>query len=398
MGNEHIARKQEIGIAKEATSGTAIEMTSGVWFPKMSGAFKPKFVTDSDKSAWGTIAETRENQTVQQTTEVTLTGIARDISLGHILMGAFGSAYPCVRFQPASITGTFVEGETVTETTSTATGTLRRADQSTTPKSLYIEPLTGTFTGGQTLTGGTSGATCAGGTIQTPSALRDHLFRVLNNNTHPTYTIYNHDPIGDERATYCALDQLDIEIVAGKFITITAKYVGKALATTTSQTPSYTTTTYALLPKHANFFFASAYSGIANATATAISRCKFTIKKNTEVYQAIGSTDVNSIHNKQWSIEGMIELLYTAVTERNYVVNSTKVAARIVVANTDATIGSGANPTFQLDIPKCSFKEWDRTSDNDALVKQTLSFEGEYDTGRSLVAEAILRNTQVTAY
>lgn len=396
MANEHIGRKQEIGIGKESTSGTSV--AASVWFPKMSGAFKPKFVIDSDKSAWGTIAELREDQTVQQTTEVSLTGIARDISLGHILMAAFGSAYACVRFQPASITGTFVEGETITETTSGATATLRRLDSSTTPISMYLDPLAGTLTGGQTLTGGTSGATCSGGTIQSPSALRDHVFRMLNNNTHPSYSIYNHDTIGDEKALYCMLDQLDVEIVSGKFMTITAKYIGKKLVSASTQTPSYTTTTYPLLPKHANFYFSATYAGIANATALAISRCKFTIKKNTEVYQALGSTDVNSIHNKQWSIEGMIELLYTAVTQRDYVVNSTKLSARIVVANTDATIGSAANPTFQLDIPKCAFKEWDRTSDNDQLVKQTLTFAGEYDTGRSLVAEAVLRNTQVTAY
>lgn len=396
MSNEHIGRKQEIGLGKESTSGTSV--AAAIWFPKTSGVFKPKFVIDSDKSAWGTIAELREDQTVQQTTEVTLTGIARDISIGHLLMAAFGSSYPCVRFQPASITGTFVEGETVTESTSLATGTLRRLDSSTTPISIYIEPLSGTFTGGQTLTGGTSGATCSGGTIQTPSALRDHVFRMLNNNTHPSYSIYNHDAIGDEKSLYCMLDQLDIEFVAGKFCMVTAKFIGKKIVSASAQSPSYTTTTYPLLPKHANFYFSSAYSGIANASAVAISRCKITIKKNTEVYQALGSTDVNSIHNKQWSIEGMIELLYTAVTQRDYVVNSTKQSARIVVANTDATIGSSANPTLQIDIPRAAFREWDRTSDNDGLVKQTLSFAGEYDTGRSLTAEAVLRNTQVTAY
>lgn len=396
MANEHIGRKQEIGIGKESVSGTAV--SASAWIPKVSGVFKPKFVVDSDKSAWGTIAELRENQTVQQTTEVSLTTILRDILAGHLLMGAFGTSYPCVRFSPASITGTFVEGEVVTESVSTATGTLRRADQTTTPKFLYIEPLSGTFTGSQTLTGGTSGATCAGGTIQTPSALRDHVFRMKNDNTHPSYTIYNHDAIGDERALYCMLDQLDIELVSGKFCQVTAKYMGKKLASTGAQTPSYSTTQFPLLPKHCNFYFASDFSGIGSATALAITRCKITIKKNVEAYQALGSTDVNSIHNKQWSIEGMIELLYNSVTQRDYVVNSTTQAARIAIINTDQTIGSATNPSLQLDIPTCSFREWDRTSDNDALVKQTLSFEGQYDTTRSLVAEAALRNTQVTAY
>lgn len=397
MANEHIGRKQEIGLGKESVaSGTAA--AAAVWIPKASGAFAPKVVVDSDKSAWGTIAELREDQTVQVTTEVTLTAILRDIFSGHLLMGAFGASYPCVRFSPASITGTFVEGETVTESTSTATGTLRRADQTTTPKYLYIEPLSGTFTGGQTLTGGTSGATCAGGTIISPASLRDHVFRMLNSNTHPSYTIYGHDVVSDDRATYCMLDQLDIELVAGKFCMVTAKYIGKKLASTSAQAPTYTTTQYPFLAKHANFYFSSTWAGIGAASAVNISRLKITIKKNVEVYQAIGATDVTSIHNKQWSVDGTVELLYNAVTQRDYVLNSTKQTLRFIIANTDQTIASTANPTLQFDIPTAAIKEFARTSDNDALVKQTLGFSAEFDTSRALTAEATLRNTQITAY
>src|SRR5258708_356718 len=109
-------------------------------------------------------------------------------------MGGWGLAYPCVKFPiPGAITGTYVEGEVITQSVSSATGTLRRLDAGGTSKCLYIEPLTGTFTSGNTLTGGTSGATCTGGTIESPATVRHHVFRRANTNNHPSYTIYGQD-------------------------------------------------------------------------------------------------------------------------------------------------------------------------------------------------------------
>ncbi len=135
-----------------------------------------------------------------------------------------------------SITGTYVEGETITESTSSATGTLRRLDAGGSSKVLYIEPVSGTFVGGgKTLTGGTSGATCTNGTIESPSAIRWHVFRRLNTNNHPAYTIYNNDPVtGDERAAYCMLDSLEIEAVSNDYVKFSAKFKGLKKASTTS--------------------------------------------------------------------------------------------------------------------------------------------------------------------
>src|SRR5690242_13618764 len=107
MANEHVGRKQSIGLGKERTAGTAV--AASVWIPKISGAFTAKAESAVDEGSYGIIDKVKEVQTVKNLTEIQFSGIARDIYFGHLLMAAFGTAYNCVAFPiPGSITGTFV--------------------------------------------------------------------------------------------------------------------------------------------------------------------------------------------------------------------------------------------------------------------------------------------------
>ncbi len=66
---------------------------------------------------------------------------------------------PDVEIAVSGGSGTFTDGETVTETTSGATGRFHQIDAD---GNMELTVLTGTFTGGETLTGGTSGGTRTG--------------------------------------------------------------------------------------------------------------------------------------------------------------------------------------------------------------------------------------------
>jgi hypothetical protein len=122
------------------------------------------------------------------------------------------------------------------------------------------------------------------------------------------------------------------------------------------------------------------------------------IEKNVEPYFAFGSTSPASIHNKEFIVRGDMELLYNETNTRDYLTNSTARAMRLTITN-PAIIGSAASPTFQVDMPLVQFEDWDRTTDNGDLVKQTVGFVATMDlSGRSLSAEAILQNVQTTAY
>lgn len=398
MPTTHIGRLQQIGLGKESTPGTAVAPT--FWLPKNSGSLSSDPVTLEDDAAYGSIEKTREVQTVKNMSAIELSAVARHEFFGNLLLAAFGLGYACVKIPISSLSGNYSIGETVTESTSGATGVVRRIDESdSSAPALYLDPASGTFTGGETLTGGTSGATSTGGTIESPAAVAHHVFRVGNNNNHPTFTIAADDPNLEEHSAYCMLDSLEFEVMAGEYARFTSTWKGKKITTTTGLTPSYDTDEAAFLGKHATFKQAADHDSLTAASAVAIRRIKIVITKNLLDYQGIGDDDIASLHNGEFEVSGDMDLKYDAATYRDYVVDSTKRAMRINIKNTDATtIGSAAKPELQFDMPVVAFTEFSRTNENGQIVEQTLGFKPQYDSTRGLSIEALLVNGLVTDY
>jgi hypothetical protein len=373
-----------------------------MYLPKAKGLAVHKIKYEYDQSAYGNIDKNREAYIVEKWTDFTVTDTEpRDVLIGHLLLAKYGLEYPCVKFPiPGSITGTFVEGEVVTETTSSATGTLRRLDDGGSSKALYIEPLSGTFQGAKLLTGGTSGATATGGTIESPSAVRHHIFRRANTNNHTSYTIYGSDPVtGAERAAYCMLDTLDFDFNPKDIVKFAAKFMGQPL-TSTTLTPVYTSEN-PFLGKHLSFKMANAFTGLDAASATALESIKLQTTKGVEMIHQTGGSDPlapTSLHNTEFEEKGDFAGLYNATTIRALALAGTAQALRISVANSGVTIGSAANPTLQFDYPEVYFSDWNKDDDNAKIVRQHIGFTAVYNVTRALTSEAILINTRTTAY
>lgn len=392
MANEHIGRRQSMGLGKESTPGTPV--AASAWIPKMAGSFRPLFTKAKDTSSYGNISELRDSKTVKQMTEAELEGIFRDKYGGHLLMAAFGTTFACYKFTLGTVSGTFVKGETITQATSGATGVIRRVQGSGATQVLYITVTSGTFTSGSnTITGGTSSATA----IPTfDSALRSHVFELLNSNNHPSYTIWSKDDVATLKSAYMMLESLELEVAAGDFLKFKSTWRGKKEASD-SATPAFTAENE-FLAKHASVKFADDVASLDAASATDVSRLRLQIAKNLKEFQAFGTTDITSQHNQHFAVSGDLEALFTSETLKNYVVNSTKKAMRLELTNTDVTIGTAGNPTLRIDFAQLSFGDWDRDGGENDLRMQTLGFEGEFKVADSETIAAILTNAQTTAY
>jgi hypothetical protein len=389
MANEHIGRLEKVGLGKESTPGTGVAAT--FWLPKEESLFLPKTEKAKDLGAYGIIDELYDSQTVLQMTEVSIKGILREVYGGNFLLAALGTEQLCLKITRTGGSGVFVVGETVTGGTSTATGVIRRLDSQAL---FYITVTTGTFAASETLTGGTSAAT---GTCTHNSALRTHLFTRLNSNNHPSYTLYGVDDVGTFRSTYCLLESLELACEVGKYLTYDTKWMGKKEAST-SATPSFATDENHFLAKHGVLKLATALSGLTAASATEIKSFKMSIQKNLEAYQAFGSDDLASIHNKQFSVSGEITGLFKSSVLKDLNAASTKRAMRMEFTNSDAVIGSTGNPILTIEFARCSFENWTKKSGNDELVMETIGFTAEFSASAGETMAILLQNARTTVY
>ena len=399
MSNEHIGRRQSIGLGRESVaSGTSAAATA--WLPKVSGVFKPKFESVKDDSAYGVIDEVYDSQTTKNMTEVEISGIVRDSWIGSLLHGAMGSWTPvsCITITGAT-GGTPARGDSITSATGTFVGKIKKVLLIGAVTYYFVSTTSGVLTDAATnLTNGT----WSGGTIGLKTAVKGHFFERLNSNTHPSFTVYGSDPVSDDKATYCMVDTFEIELKVGDYAKFNAKFQGKKLAAAGAQSPVFTADN-AFLAKHAAVKFAASESALNAATASSVQRFKLTINKNLTDVQAFGDTDISGIFNQQFGISGDLEALYNATTFRDYVATSAKEACRVSAVNTEATAILSASadsiyPSIYIDMARLSFQEWSRSNDNNGLVNQTMGFSGEFKVADAMTLEILLINTNATGY
>ena len=235
-----------------------------------------------------------------------------------------------------------------------------------------------------------------GTTPDSPEAgVYTHAFTRLNTNQHPAATIFVKDTNLDERYALGMLNQLTINAVLGDYIKWTAGFLSK-IGATTSQSPSYTAQN-AFLPTHAEVKFADTIAGLGAAAAAALRSLRLTINKNVEDWQDLGSVDPADIVNKEFAVEGEMEIAFDGATYRDYVLNGTEKAASVILTNADVTIGLASNPTLSFELAPMAFSDFGRSGAPGDIEVQTIRVNGNFKIGDAKTMSAGLINTQ-TAY
>jgi len=233
------------------------------------------------------------------------------------------------------------------------------------------------------------------------TSVYDHTITVLKSAQHPSLTISLSEPnasgASSRQYTLAMITEMGIEMQLKKYAIYKAKFRANASASG-NVTPSFSTTENAFLPQMITVAFDNAYSGLGAASTIAVKSVKVNFKKNVEDDFILGSVVAADRLNKQFEVDGEIEMMYSA---RTYIdtnlMGDVYQAMRIKMLGTTG-IGTSSFPTITLDFAKCKFSEIARKIDNNGLVTQTLKFKAHYSLSDSLMLQCVVRNLITTAY
>ena len=228
----------------------------------------------------------------------------------------------------------------------------------------------------------------------------DHVFTVAETAQHESLSF---SVSGANESTGLAysrsvVDQLEFDIEVEKYITYKVDFIGDKNASQTT-TPAFQTTEYHFRPQDGVVKFASAQSGLTGASAIKVRKAIVTIKKNVEEDLNVGSTTATDRVNKQFSIDGSLELVYN---DRTYIdtdmLGDLAQAMRISAVNTTVTYGVAANPAIQIDLYKVKLQEVARKIDNNSIITQTVKFKAFYSLPDAKMAVITVTNQKSSAY
>jgi hypothetical protein len=59
----------------------------------------------------------------------------------------------------------------------------------------------------------------------TAVSINAHFFEVLQNNTHPTFTLYDDDPVAGSYAPYCMINNFELSCEVADYVKFSAEFM-----------------------------------------------------------------------------------------------------------------------------------------------------------------------------
>ena len=210
------------------------------------------------------------------------------------------------------------------------------------------------------------------------SWIYEHRFTLLESNTHPTLTVWTSTPISSSSYPLAMIESMDFTAeVWGKF-TVSINLKSKK-GQIENHTVSYLDENW-FVANMLKVFLADNIQWLDLAENICLQSITISIKKEIKDIECLSSIDPIDYINSSFSIEWSMEMLFENNTYKDYFLNWTPKALRVLAEDTKHPYEWVENyPTFMLDLSKIIITDWTPAFTIDDVTKQSISFKWHYD-------------------
>jgi hypothetical protein len=224
-----------------------------------------------------------------------------------------------------------------------------------------------------------------------------HTLTLQNSVQQTSLSLWLRDPVGTLVYRMAMVNSFDLRVVPDEIVKATFGFIAKAHKDFTAQTPSYTAQNK-FSGRHLTVKVAADESSLDAAAKINVQELRIRIAKNVVREPALGTVDPVDILNRKFTISGTLKLTHEDRTYRDYMLNGTKKALRITLANSGVTIGT-TNPTIQIDLPVVDFHDWEPSHPLDEITSQEIQFTALYDVANTkLIGTATFVVNETASY
>ena len=231
------------------------------------------------------------------------------------------------------------------------------------------------------------------------ASVYDHTFSVLlNNPQHPTLTLGLGAPNQqDYEYANAVVNSLEIRTPVDDLVNATVGFIAKSEATHADYTVSFATSDSYFRQQDVSIKIANDTTGLAAATPIKLKEFSLAINNNARPDMNIGSLTPNDVFAMLMEIGGSCTIDYQGTTYHDLFTAGTSQALQITMTRTDLTIGSSANPTLVITLPKITFEDLSPDRPLDDVATDKIKFSAHYDATTAKAISVVLTNL-ITTY
>lgn len=244
------------------------------------------------------------------------------------------------------------------------------------------------------------------GTAGSPSLLETwvykHSFTRKNDNNHPSCTVIQDNQTQEFRSLYNMIQTLGFKFDVGQIAKFDLTMIGQSPSTTSGNTPSFLTGDEDFLVSNVHVKFATDVAGLSAASRVPVQSVNFTIEKNLNQIFSTKSTTTEALefvsqHNQDFRVAGDAEIVYNDTTYSTLLTAWTYQAMEIDIVGRYLIWATKYNQ-ITIQFAQIALDEWDRTTDNNTIVNQTMGFTAMYKLGETKMMTIDLTNTLSAQY
>jgi len=231
------------------------------------------------------------------------------------------------------------------------------------------------------------------GTVSSASAggsAYEHTFSNEQSIQHPSLSVFVKDgSVAQNVYDTGMIQNLEINATTDDLVRMTANFQARE-ATENSDTPSYDTE-YDFVGKDITIKVADTEGELDSADAEEIKDVTITWDAGTMIDYVLGQYAPQDIFNGRFSIEGSFTKNFTDTTWKDLFRDDESKYVRITIEGTE-NLGSDNKPKIEVLFNKVMVTDWTKSSENDEVVTESVSFKAFYNTSDSQQSQVDLVN------
>jgi len=217
-----------------------------------------------------------------------------------------------------------------------------------------------------------------------------HVYTLQNTNQHASLSLLVQDPNLKRMFRLAMVDKFTIKVDPEGIVKSTCSFRSAGGQDWATVAPVYTSLGNKFIHSMLDFKIADATTDLAAASEINLKNLEFSITKNVEDWQDLGTATPSDILNKQLTVEGSFEIGFNDATYKDYMLGASTKAMEIKFTY-------GANNSLDIQMPKVRFMNWEPNKGLDDIATEKIEFKALYDTANAVASISTLTLANQTA-